>query len=184
MKKAAAIGNILFIYLIALLPTLLFAADKNKIFAFIWEHFFFNNIFVPLGFILLLGIIVYTLDILFLLMARNGRWSSQELTKSNMMVKLVQIPAYLFIFIVGLLCSVMIFTIGVSFALFILDMLSIGMTGLFASASFYALRKEQKISGKMQALYSLASFLFCVDIVIAILGYQISVSEEQIPQQH
>lgn len=180
MKKAAAIGNIVFIYLIALLPVLLFAADKNKIFAFIWEHLFFNNVFVPLGFVLLFGMIVYIVNILFLLMARNGTWNSHELNKTNMMVKLIQIPAYLFIFTVGLLCSVIIFTIGISFALMILDMFSIGMTGLFASTAFYTLKKEQKISGKMQALYSLASFLFCVDIIIAILGYRISVNDTDI----
>ena len=177
MKKAAAIGNTLFIYLIALLPAMLFTADRNRIFAFMWERLFFNNVYVLLGFILLDGIIVYILDMLFLLMARNGRWTS------NMMVKLIQIPAYLFLFAVGLLCCVMIFTIGISFALLLLDIFSIGMTGLFASAAFHALRKEQKISGKMQVFYSLASFLFCVDIVIAILGYRRSVSEGQIPQK-
>ncbi|MCI9526552.1 MAG: hypothetical protein HFH37_06505 [Lachnospiraceae bacterium] len=183
MKKAAAIGNTLFIYLIALLPAMLFTADRNRIFAFMWERLFFNNVYVLLGFILLDGIIVYILDMLFLLMARNGRWTSQELAKTNMMVKLIQIPAYLFLFAVGLLCCVMIFTIGISFALLLLDIFSIGMTGLFASAAFHALRKEQKISGKMQVFYSLASFLFCVDIVIAILGYRRSVSEGQIPQK-
>lgn len=174
MKNAAAIGNTIFIYLIALLPVLLFANGKSRLITFLWEHIFFNNVFVPLGIILLLGFSLYLMNILFLLNARHGKWTSQELCKTNMIVKLLQVPAYLFIFIVGLVCTVMIFTIGISFALVLLDIFSIGMTGLFACTAFHALKKEQKISGKMQLLYSLASFLFCADIVIALIGYKLS----------
>ena len=122
MKNTAAIGNTIFIYLVALLPVLLFANGKSQIITFLWEHLFSNNIFVPLGFILLLGISLYLVNILFLLNARNGKWTSQELCRTNMTVKLLQIPAYLFIFVVGLLCTVMIFTIGISFALVLLLM--------------------------------------------------------------
>ncbi len=172
MKNTAAIGNTLFIYLVALLPVLLFANGKSRIITFLWEHLFFNNIFIPLGFILLLGISLYLVNMLFVLSARHGKWNSQELCRTNMIVKLVQIPAYLFIFVVGLLCALMIFTIGISFVFVLLDIFTIGMTGLFACSAFYVLKKEQKISGKMQLFYSLASFLFCADIVIAVIGYK------------
>lgn len=179
MKKAIALGNIIFLYLAALLPVLLFTAGKNKVLTFVWEHLFFNNVFVPLGFILLVGLVLYFMNIGFFLMTKNGGWNSQELAKMNMIVKLIQIPAYLFIFVVGLLCGMMIFTIGISFVLLVLDIFSIGMTGIFASCAFYTLKQEQKISGNMQVLYSLASFLFCVDIIIAVVGYRISISENK-----
>lgn len=178
MKNTAAIGNTLFIYLVALLPVLLFANGKSRIITFLWEHLFFNNIFIPLGFILLLGVSLYLVNMLFVLSARHGKWTSQELCRTNMIVKLVQIPAYLFIFVVGLLCAMMIFTIGISFAFVLLDIFSIGMTGLFACSAFCALKKEQKISGKMQLVCSLASFLFCADIIIALIGYRLSTDTE------
>lgn len=172
MKKLAAIGNIIFIYLTALFPVLLFIGGKNKIAAFIWEHLFMNNIFVPLGMLILFGLIMYAVNISFLMRTWKGKWDAQELAHTNMIVKLIQIPAYIFIFVIGLLCTVMIFTIGISFVFMLLDALSIGMTGLFATAAFNGLKKEQKISGKMQVFCSLASFLFCADVIIAIVGYR------------
>lgn len=174
MKKAAAIGNIIFIYLVAILPILLLADGKNQFISFMWERLFFRNIFVPLGILLLFGIIMYFINIAVLLKAWNGIWDARELSRLNMIVKLVQIPAYVFIFILGLLCTVMIFTIGITLAFMLLDLFAVGMTGLFAAAAFRSLKKEQKITGKMQALCSFASFLFCIDVVIAILGYKLS----------
>lgn len=174
MKKTAAIGNTLFIYLIALLPVLLFTYGKSSITSFVWEHLFFNNIFVPLGFILLFGIGMYVVNIFVIIKASRGQWNVLELARTNMLVKIIQIPAYAIVFVMGLLCCVMIFTIGISFALMALDMFSIGLTGMFACAAFYRLRKERLITPKMQALYSFASFLFCADVIIAVIGYRMS----------
>lgn len=177
MKKTAAIGNILFTYLIALLPVLLFTYGKMGVSTFLWERLFWGNIFVPLGFTLLFGIVMYIVNILFIIKASRGRWDVRELTRTNMLVKFIQVPAYIIIFIIGLLCCLMIFTIGISLALLLLDLFSIGLTGLFACAAFYRLRKEQLISTNMQALYSLASFLFCADVVIAVIGYRTSLMQ-------
>lgn len=177
MKKTAAIGNILFAYLIALLPVLLFTYGKSSVTTFLWEHLFLGNIFVPLGFVLLFAIVMYIVNILFIIKASRGHWNARELARTNMLVKIIQIPAYVIIFIMGLLCCLMIFTIGISLALLLLDMFSIGMTGLFACTAFYRLRKEQLISPSAQALYSLGSFLFCADVVIAIIGYRSSLPQ-------
>ena len=177
MKNTAAIGNTLFIYLVALLPVLLFANGKSRIITFLWEHLFFNNIFIPLGFILLLGISLYLVNMLFVLSARHGKWNSQELCRTNMIVKLVQIPAYLFIFVVGLLCALMIFTIGISFVFVLLDIFTIGMTGLFACSAFYVLKKEQKISGKMLSLHDALPIFSCS---VQILSLPLSVTNERL----
>lgn len=174
MKKAAAIGNIIFIYLVAMLPVLLMANGKNPLITFMWKRLFSRNIFVPLGILLLFGILMYLINFAFLIKVWKGTWDAWELCRLNMIVKLVQIPAYVFIFFLGLLCTVMIFTIGITLAFMLLDLFAVGMTGLFATAGFRSLKKEQKITGKMQALYSFASFLFCIDVVIAILGFKLS----------
>ncbi len=179
MKKAAVIGNIIFIYLAALLPVLLFANGKSIIVTFLWENLFSNNIFVPLILLLFFGILMYIINILFLLQARQGRWSARELARTNMIVKLAQIPAYVFIFVVGVICMIMIFTVGITFMFALLDAFSLGMTGLYALAVFYRLRKEYIISTKMQICYALASFVFCADVIAAILGYRICANAEQ-----
>lgn len=174
MKKTVAVGNIIFIYMTAALPILLFTADKNKLVSFLWEHLFFNNIFIPVGSLILFGIAMYIANIIFLIKARCGVWDARELARTNMNVKLIQIPAYLLIFIMGLICALMIFTIGISFVFMLLDAFSLGMTGLFASAVFLNMKKEQKITGKIQVFLTLASFLFCADVAAAVIGYKLS----------
>ena len=62
MKKAAAIGNIIFIYLVAMLPVLLMADGKNPLITFMWKRLFSRNIFVPLGILLLFGILMYLIN--------------------------------------------------------------------------------------------------------------------------
>ena len=175
MKKIVAIGNTIFIYLIAILPVMLIASDKSKFITWIWKYLFHNSVFVPL-ILLLFGAVMYILNIIFMIQARNGCFHATDLARANMIVKLIQIPAYIFIFIIGILCMVMIFTIGISFVLMLLDALSIGLTGLFAIAAFQNLNREGMITRKAQFIYSIASFLFCVDVIIAVIGYRKSLS--------
>ena len=111
-----------------------------------------------------------------MIQARNGCFHATDFARANMIVKLIQIPAYIFIFMIGILCMVMIFTIGISFVLLLLDALSIGLTGLFAIAAFQNLNREGMITRKAQFIYSIASFLFCVDVIIAVIGYRKSLS--------
>lgn len=175
MKKIVAIGNTIFIYLIAILPVMLIASDKSKFITWIWKYLFHNSVFVPL-ILLLFGAVMYILNIIFMIQARNGCFHATDLARANMIVKLIQIPAYIFIFMIGILCMVMIFTIGISFVLLLLDALSIGLTGLFAIAAFQNLNREGMITRKAQFIYSIASFLFCVDVIIAVIGYRKSLS--------
>lgn len=175
MKKIVAIGNTIFIYLIAILPVMLIASDKSKFITLIWKYLFHNSVFVPL-ILLLFGAVMYILNIIFMIQARNGCFHATDLARANMIVKLIQIPAYIFIFMIGILCMVMIFTIGISFVLLLLDALSIGLTGLFAIAAFQNLNREGMITRKAQFIYSIASFLFCVDVIIAVIGYRKSLS--------
>ena len=175
MKKIVAIGNTIFIYLIAILPVMLIASDKSKFITWIWKYLFHNSVFVPL-ILLLFGAVMYILNIIFMIQARNGCFHATDLARANMIVKLIQIPAYIFIFMIGILCMVMIFTIGIYFVLLLLDALSIGLTGLFAIAAFQNLNREGMITRKAQFIYSIASFLFCVDVIIAVIGYRKSLS--------
>ena len=174
MKKIVALGDTIFIYLIAILPVMLIASDKSKFITWIWKYLFHNSVFVPLILLLLFGAVMYILNIIFMIQARNGCFHATDLARANMIVKLIQIPAY--IFMIGILCMVMIFTIGISFVLLLLDALSIGLTGLFAIAAFQNLNREGMITRKAQFIYSIASFLFCVDVIIAVIGYRKSLS--------
>ena len=87
-------------------------------------------------------------------------------------MRLVQIPAYVLVFFMGVMGMFLIFTIGISLALFLFDIISITVTGI-ASASVYAILADLKmISKKQQLLYSIGGFLFVLDVIAAFLCYK------------
>lgn len=174
MKKFIIIANSIYIYLVIILLVLIFS--HNKMTEWLWENIFFNNVYIPLFLILQFGIIMYIVNFVFIVRAWNGTWGARELAHVNMLVKLIQIPAYIFIFLAGLACLITIFTMGISIALVFLDGFCIGMTGLLGIAAFRNMEREGRISKTRQVIYSIGSFVFCVDVILAIVGYRRSKS--------
>lgn len=171
MRKIVAIGNSIFLYLVLGLLYMLILGEKNSVGKWIWENLFGNLFLYPLFGILIVGIILYILNMILIIKAGNGKYSGKKMAKTHLIVKLVQIPAYIGIFLISILCLITIFTAGFSIALWILDVMSIGMTGLFAAATFRCLKWEEKITGREQVLFTIGSFLFCIDTVISVIGY-------------
>lgn len=175
MKKLVIIINSVYIYLLAFLLVATFS--HNEIIEYLWEYVFFNNVYIPLFFILLIGFLIYVINIIFIAMGWNGKWNSRELAGVNMLAKLLQIPAYIFNFLAGIACLITIFSMGISVALIFLDGFCIGMTGLLGVAAFHNMQREGRISKTRQVLYSIGSFVFCVDVILAIVGYRRSKQE-------
>ncbi|MCM1236597.1 MAG: hypothetical protein NC489_41495 [Ruminococcus flavefaciens] len=170
MKKLVIITNAIYIYFIAFL--LIATFSHNGILEFLWEKVFFNNVYIPLFLIIQLGILNYIINIVFIIMARKGKWDARELASVNMFVKLIQIPGYLYIFVMGIACLATIFSMGISIALVFLDCFCIGMTGLLSVAAFYGMEKEGRLSRTKQIVCTIGSFIFCVDVVLAVVGYR------------
>ena len=177
MKKLVIIVNSVYIYLLVFLLLATFNFGHSKIIDFLWETVFFNSVYVPLFFILLIGVLIYIINIVFIVMGWNGKWNARELARVNMLVKLIQIPAYILIFLAGIACLITIFTMGISVALIFLDGFCIGMTGLLGIAAFRNMQREGRISQTQQVFYSIGSFIFCVDVILAIAGYRRSKQE-------
>ena len=175
MKKLIIITNSVYIYLLAFLLVATFS--HNKIIEYLWETVFFNSVYVPLFLILQIGVLIYIINIVFIVMGWNGKWNARELARVNMLVKLIQIPGYIFIFLAGIACLITIFTMGISVALVFLDGFCIGMTGLLGIAAFHNMKREGRIAKTRQVLYSIGSFVFCVDVILAIVGYKRSKQE-------
>lgn len=80
-------------------------------------------------------------------------------------VKLIQIPAYIYIFIVGFL----LFTLPLGFIItiicFIADCCSIFFTGLLVSLFMGAKLRGKEISAKFAILHGILSFIFCIDVI-------------------
>lgn len=101
----------------------------------------------------------------------KGKYTAYEAAKMNLTIKAWQIPAYIFHFLmgaVGLLMSV--WGIGFLMVAVIVDVVTIALTGLNAIGCAVKLKKDGIIPLRTAFLYGIGSFIFCIDIFVA-LGY-------------
>ena len=102
-------------------------------------------------------------------------YSSNEalaLAKTQMIMRLVQIPAYVLVFFMGVMGMFLIFTIGISLALFLFDIISITVTGIASVAVYSILADLKMISKKQKLLYSIGGFIYVLDVIAAFLCYK------------
>ena len=89
----------------------------------------------------------------------------------NMLIKLVQIPAYLAIFVLGVLFFLTIFTYAFSVFFVLFDCITIFLTGFVGLTANLRVYKERKCSGSFAALNSVCQFVFCIDVISAVVVY-------------
>ena len=90
----------------------------------------------------------------------------------NMVIKLVHIPAYVLIFVLGLAFMVTIFTFAITIILVIFDMMTIFMTGLIGLSGVIRACCEKKISIKSAIIHGILQFVFCLDVFSAVIAYR------------
>lgn len=100
----------------------------------------------------------------------RGKIDSRQAIKANLIIKLGHIPAYIIHFLIGLLGFFMgIFGIGFVVWSFIMGILSIGISGIYAFGCCIRAYKDGKISIVKCILSIIGSFTYCIDILVAIL---------------
>lgn len=171
MKKVILVLNTIFPYLVLSLLILVFGYGRGITFIdSVWENIFSKTIVIPVLLLLVIIAVTYILNIVYMIYALKSH-KNMSLTKANMIVKLIQIPAYVLIFIIGVICAVTILMIPISLLLFIIDILSVGMTGMFAAVAFANMRKNGIIEKNEQIKSSVLSFVFCVDVLVAVNAF-------------
>lgn len=139
---------------------------------FLMERVFRNNAYLLLLCLLMIWVGSFLLVTGICTVGAGKRWTALELAKANMVVKLVQIPAYVLIFLMGLACTITIFTIGFTVVFFFLDCLSIVLTGLIGLGAAKLGCREGILSKKETLLYGVLPFLFCLDVICAIVLFR------------
>jgi len=156
---------------IMVFPYLLLAILGCIFSGFLIETLFQNNIFCCIlalaifAAVALLGVILIWVFYL----PRRERASSVALLA--LLIKLVHIPAYVIIFVLGLLFMITIFTVGFSLAFVLFDLVTIflsGSVGMLAVWKFYA---EERINLAECFLHSILQFVFCLDVINAVIVY-------------
>lgn len=97
---------------------------------------------------------------------------SIALMRTQMIMRLVQIPGYILIFAVSILFLMFIFTFGFSIFFLIMDTASIMITGLFSLPVYSSLYRNGLIGRKQAICYSILSFIFCADVVVSVMCYK------------
>lgn len=136
------------------------------------EALFQNNALFLLFGILVLYVIALACSAIVFIISLVLKWDALELLRVNMIIKLVHIPAYLFIFLFGLGTLITIFTAPISLLLMLLDAMTIVLSGMIGLAGVIRGRSEKKLSTQAAVLLGFLQFIFCVDVMGAILLYR------------
>ncbi len=150
---------------------LLFALYSVFINQYIIEAFLDNN-----GLWLLLILLAFTAislicTLIYMPLCFTKEWDARQTAFFNMLIKLIHIPSYLVIFILGLLFFITIFTFAFSIFFMIYDAVTIFITGLVGLSANIRLYKEHKCSQGFAVINSILQFVFCVDVVSAVIVY-------------
>ena len=113
-----AIATILLPYLMLLALALIFLSTKLAFFEWIMQFVFWNNALLLILALLFCCIFVAILNVLCFIANIRQKEDALALAKTAMIVKLTQIPAYVLIFVLGVLLLLTIFTIPFTIALF------------------------------------------------------------------
>lgn len=97
-------------------------------------------------------------------------WAPDTLALAAMLVKLIQIPAYVMWF----LFAVIAFLFGGAVVAFLFDALAMILSGILGLAATLRNREAQRLTTPQAVGYGILQFIFCVDIVGAILVYYTS----------
>ncbi len=100
----------------------------------------------------------------------KGKYTAYEAAKINLTVKAWQIPAYIFHFIMGAVGMVMsVWGIGFIMVAVIVDAVTIVLTGVNAIGCAVKLKKDGIIPMRTAIIYGIGSFIFCIDVFVALL---------------
>lgn len=134
------------------------------------------NLFIPVAlFIILTGLLT---AVCFIISLKN-KWDAYALVKTMAIIKLIHIPAYIAIFVVGVFCAMTIFSLPFTVLLAVFDYILLMMSGLMTSAAvILAINQNPQISKKYYLLIAL-QFVYCADVVATWILYLKLKSEKE-----
>jgi len=105
-------------------------------------------------------------------LAIRKRLDALSLAKLAMIIKLIQVPAYLLIFVVGFLMLLTIWTYAITVLLFLLDCLTLVLSGLMTTVSVINANRQGIYPIKQSIWCIILQFVFCADVVATVIYYK------------
>lgn len=107
----------------------------------------------------------------------KGNFTVQDIVNVNLAVRLIYVPLYAIIFVLG--CTSILmgpFGIGVIIALYLIDSIMLFLTSLSLISCNIALAKNSIFNKATCILFGIGNFVFCLDVILAI-AYKVKVSK-------
>ena len=166
MKKfLPAISIVLFPYAIVFMMYCIFSG-------FLIKDVFQNNAYFCLLILILIWVVALICAVSICTVSLIKKWDFVELSRVNMLIKTISIPAYVAIFVIGVACMFTIFTFAISFALMILDVMAILLSGLIGLCAVKRCCDGKALSANKMIPYCVLQFVFCADVVASIIVYR------------
>ncbi len=121
--------------------------------------------------------VVYVIYVLFIVfynctVSARGKYTAYESAKINLFVKGIQVPAYIFHFILGMMGFVMsVWGIGIIMVVVIVDLVTIILTGISSIGCTIRMKKEKVLNGPLSILLGIGCFLYVVDVAVAFVYF-------------
>lgn len=129
----------------------------------------FGDLGESFGFLPWLFALALVCSVAFLVLGIWQKWDRRKVALYNMIVKIMQIPAYIGIFVLGILCFSTLFTIGLAAVLFLFDCAAIFLTGLIGVTVVARCRADGVVSQRFAVVNGILQLIFCIDIISAII---------------
>ena len=100
----------------------------------------------------------------------RGKMTAREAARMNLIIKTLQVPAYILHFMMGLVgLALSVWGIGFILWALLIDLLTILLTGISSIGCSIRMRKEGILSSTAAVLMGIGCFIYCADLVIAIV---------------
>ena len=170
-RRWLLIPTVLLPYIFVLAICTIIYAPDSALLASVMEKVFDNNALYVLGIIVLFVLLSIVLSLLCFVMSICKKWDERTLAKTAMIIKLIQIPAYIFIFIVGVIMvfvpmGVLFVWVGCAF-----DYVILLLTGLISLSAILNAVRRKMLEGKKCVWIIILQFVFVADVVATILLY-------------
>lgn len=149
----------------------IFFSSKSAFLREIMQTVFGNNALMVLLLLLLFAVLSGIFVIIFSVIAMKGDYDALFVAKTAMIMKLIQIPAYIAIFVLAVLLAISLLTIPFAVALMILDMFTLVLTGLLNTTAVFLAVRQKLTTWNHSIWILLLQFVFCADVAASIVFY-------------
>lgn len=152
-------------YLVAGMLILLFV--NNELTEIIFQGSIFT-VAIPLA---LLIAVTFWLTYLCVYKSLKNKWDAYTFVRTMTVIKLIHIPAYIAIFIIGTICMITVFTRAFTLLLAVFDFVLILMSGSMTFAAMLR-TKDEYPSVFRKCIWALPlQFVYCADVIAVVIFY-------------